>query len=145
MGRGRGLALAALLAVMVPLSLAARADAFVYWGQGVAVGRANLDGTGVNQSSIAPAGSPQGVAVDGQHVYWTNFFTNSIGRANLDGSGVNQSFISPAAAVRRGWRSTASTSTGPTTAAARSGARTSTAPASIRASSAARAPSRGGG
>ena len=98
MGRGRGLALAALLAVMVPLSLAARADAFVYWGQGVAVGRANLDGTGVTQSSIAPAGSPQGVAVDGQHVYWTNFFTNSIGRANLDGSGINQTFISPATA-----------------------------------------------
>jgi hypothetical protein len=36
------------------------------------------------------------VAVDGQHVYWANFSSNTIGRANLDGSGANQSFIAGA-------------------------------------------------
>src|ERR671932_420873 len=61
------------------------------------VGRANLDGTGVNHSFIATAsGAPLGVAVDGAHVYWTNFTTGTIGRANLDGTGVDQSFITGA-------------------------------------------------
>ena len=36
------------------------------------IGRANLDGTGVNQSFITGASSPHGVAVDGGHVYWAN-------------------------------------------------------------------------
>ena len=35
------------------------------------------------------------MAVDGQHIYWTNA-DGTIGRANLDGSGVNQSFITGA-------------------------------------------------
>ena len=81
------------------LALAARADAFVYWttGSSGTIGRANLDGTGVNQSFITGVGtSPDGVAVDGAHVYWTNFDTDAIGRANLDGTGVNQSFIAGA-------------------------------------------------
>jgi hypothetical protein len=29
------------------------------------------------------------VAVDGGHIYWTNFNSNTIGRANLDGSCTN--------------------------------------------------------
>jgi hypothetical protein len=33
------------------------------------------------------------VAVDSQHIYWTNFGGTTIGRANRDGSGANQSFI----------------------------------------------------
>jgi hypothetical protein len=36
------------------------------------------------------------VAVDGQHIYWSNLFTNTIGVANLEGTGVNQSFITGA-------------------------------------------------
>ena len=70
----------------------------VYWansGTGT-IGRANLDGTGVNQSFITGAGSPAGVAVDGQHVYWANSGNGTIGRANLDGTGVDQSFITGA-------------------------------------------------
>jgi hypothetical protein len=45
---------------------AARADAFVYWANSRAdtIGRANLDGTGVDQSFIAGASGTQGVAVD---------------------------------------------------------------------------------
>ena len=36
------------------------------------------------------------MAVDGQHIYWTNDAGNTIGRANLDGSSPNQSFITGA-------------------------------------------------
>ena len=183
------------------------------------IGGANLDGTGVNQNFITGANTPAGVAVDGQHIYWTNNgMPDTIGGANLDGTGVNQSFITGASSpagvavdgqhiywanngdehdrggeprrhrrrselhhrrqtapsgvavdgqhiywanvgtahdrageprrhrrqpelhhrrqrARSGWRSTASTSTGPTRRRTRSGRRTSTAPASTRASS----------
>ena len=46
----------------------------VYWGNGNSstIGRANLDGTGANQSFISGATLPEGVAVDAGHVYWTN-------------------------------------------------------------------------
>ncbi len=67
------------------------------------IGRANLDGTGVDQSFITTSGvnPPNDVAVDPTHIYWTihsiydSFpYPGTIGRANLDGSGVDQSFIS---------------------------------------------------
>ena len=47
--------------------------AHVYWANlsTDAIGRANLDGTGVNQSFITGA-NPVGVAVDAAHVYWAN-------------------------------------------------------------------------
>jgi virginiamycin B lyase len=69
----------------------ARGD--VYWGnQGAgSVGRANPDGTGVNQSFIAS--TADGVAIDGTHIYWTNPAPCTIGRANRDGSGVDNNFI----------------------------------------------------
>jgi hypothetical protein len=58
------------------------------------IGRANLDGSGVEpRFIITGASDPTGVAVDAAHVYWINLFTGTIGRANLDGSGVDQSFI----------------------------------------------------
>src|SRR5207247_859902 len=53
-------------------------------------------GTDVNQSFITGVNKPTGIAVDGTHIYWATYSTNSIGRANLDGTGVNQSFISGA-------------------------------------------------
>ena len=34
------------------------------------IGEANLNGTDANQKFIADANSPDGVAVDGTHVYW---------------------------------------------------------------------------
>jgi virginiamycin B lyase len=69
----------------------------VYWSNydPDTIGRANLDGTGDNPSFITGASGPQGVAVDGSHVYWTNV-TGAIGRANLDGTGANHSFITGA-------------------------------------------------
>jgi hypothetical protein len=75
---------------------AGQADAYIYWTNfsGHTVARANLDGTGVNQSFIAvTGGGPAGVAVDGSHIYWANADAGTIGRANLDGSGAQQNFI----------------------------------------------------
>ena len=49
-----------------PLALAPRAEAYVYWAnpdEGT-IGRANLDGTGVDQSFITGRGPARGVAVD---------------------------------------------------------------------------------
>ena len=59
----------------------------VYFAIGNAIGRANLDGSGVNPAFIAGLGSPaRGIAVDGRHIYWSE--GNAIRRANIDdGSG----------------------------------------------------------
>jgi virginiamycin B lyase len=66
---------------------------FVFWtnvGEH-ALGRANLNGTGVVPRCITlrtpPLENvPEGVALNGQHVYWTNYPADTIARANLDGS-----------------------------------------------------------
>jgi hypothetical protein len=90
-------ALAALVAV--GLALATRADAYVYWSGSDAIGRAGLNGSGVNQRFVATAGGvfaePAGVAVDGAHIYWggNRPVSARIGRASLDGSGANEDFI----------------------------------------------------
>jgi virginiamycin B lyase len=82
--------------LLVALALAPRADAFVYWANPFdgTIGRANLDGTGVDKRFIATgaSSSPCGMAVDGAHVYWSDSGIR-IGRANLDGTGVDHSFI----------------------------------------------------
>ena len=91
----------------------------VYWANlGRAqdlIGRANLDGTGANQSFITRRRLPRrGVAVDGSHVYWTN----RDGAARSGGptwtARASTRASSPAPPTRPGWRSTAPTSTGPT-------------------------------
>jgi hypothetical protein len=97
MKAGRFLLLASL-AVLALMSAAASADAFLYFGQGngslCPIGRANLNGTGLNHDFIlsATCGSP---AVDTTHIYWTSSpGSNSvIGRANIDGTHVIPSFI----------------------------------------------------
>jgi hypothetical protein len=103
-----------------------------------AIGRANLNGTGVDPNFISgitlPAG---GLAVDGSHLYWTSYlnaglslsagpFPGAIGRANLNGTGVQENFISanPTAAgvavdeARVWWINSAPKGTGPTPGAA---------------------------
>ena len=94
------LALIAALLVL-PLALAPRAEAFVYWNGYATIERANLDGTGVDHSFItgADAGS---VAVDAAHVYWSNAsktpqdpYDPIIVRANLDGSDKTSFDIGP--------------------------------------------------
>jgi len=93
--RRAALALATLVVAL--FALAARADAFIYWANGPqgsdSIARANLDGTGVDQTFIPGLSGADGVAVDTAHVYWGNSLINDIGRANLDGTGINESFI----------------------------------------------------
>jgi virginiamycin B lyase len=69
---------------------------FVYWSSGSpnsSIGRAKINGTGLNRNFITGLGNPDGVAVDSRFVYWSDRGNNTIGRANLDGTGINPSFI----------------------------------------------------
>ena len=91
---------AAFVFCLLSLALGARAEAYIYWTNPAtnSIGRANLDGTDVDQSFISGAIDPRGIAVDAGHIYWVNwgdgsYVTNSIGRANVDGTGVEQKFI----------------------------------------------------
>jgi sugar lactone lactonase YvrE len=63
------------------------------YGVNATIGRASLNGTHVNESFIVGASEPFGVAVDAQHLYWTNYGSGTIGRASLNGMHVNESFI----------------------------------------------------
>ena len=119
------LILAGLLATWAAPS--AQADG-IYWTNIISntIGRANLDGTGVNESFVSGAtGLPYGIAVDGTYIYWSGISSNAIGRTNLDGTGANPSFISGGPIPQRASRSTARTSTGRTSM-PRSAGRTST-------------------
>jgi hypothetical protein len=92
-----------------PLGLALDPD-HIYWTScdfsqdcrdGDQVGRANLDGSGVNPTFLSGAPHTVGLAVDGSHIYWADEagphdqseIRHAIGRANLDGTGVIASFI----------------------------------------------------
>lgn len=90
------LAVAAVWAVAVVGAPAAAAlsPPRMYWAnQDGTIGQANVDGTGLNQSFITGGNAPFGMALDSQHIYWTNVNGASIGMSNRDGSAVNQSFI----------------------------------------------------
>ena len=85
-----------------PTSAAAPTTGHVYWanfdlnGLPGTIGRANLNGTTVNQSFIPGATQPFGsndVTVDATHIYWADHRAGTIGRANLDGTGVDPNFI----------------------------------------------------
>ncbi len=89
----------ALGLLVLPLALAARAEALVYWVnyENGTIGRANLDGSGVDQSFITVPGSltpTYGLAVNDRHIFWSG--SGLIGRARLDGSGVDPDFITAA-------------------------------------------------
>jgi hypothetical protein len=83
-------------------------DQHIYWSNhtpdshafraGSSIGRANLDGTGVDPTFIPqPADSVYGVAVDSEHVYWIRWSGRlgdaTIARANLNGTDLDPSFI----------------------------------------------------
>jgi streptogramin lyase len=79
------------------LVLSARAEAYVYWtNANGTIGRANLDGTGVNQAFVTGAGDAFNLAVDANHVYWTDEAGDAIGRADIDGTSVDPDFITGA-------------------------------------------------
>ena len=61
------------------------------------MGRAGIDGSGIDHEFIEGTGTVSGVAVGSRHVFWSNRADGTIGRARLDGTGVDQDFISGAA------------------------------------------------
>ena len=74
---------------------------YIYYANndGGTIGRADLDGTNLNQDFITTATGPLGLAVDGSAVYWAiGAALAPSARANLDGnpSSVNQNFITGA-------------------------------------------------
>jgi virginiamycin B lyase len=75
------------------------AGKYIYWGVVAGsppnpIGRAKLDGTGVDHTFLTTDPNPAcGVAVEGGHIYWASYNGGFIGRANLDGTGVNDTFI----------------------------------------------------
>ena len=65
------------------------------------IARANLDGSGVEQTSSTSAVAAAW-RLTAAHVYWNSI--DSIGRANLDGSGVEENFIGGGGGLRPGGR-----------------------------------------
>lgn len=88
-----GLVVAAPLAVI--LAFAPGAGAYIYWTDVYGhIGRANLDGSGVDRNFIGRTGRACGIAVDAQHIYWGGTGGGlAIGRANIDGSRPQSDFI----------------------------------------------------
>jgi virginiamycin B lyase len=94
-----------LLAVIALLTLPPLSSAnFVYWASAgqTTIGRAKINGSAVNNAFITGLTGVQAVAVDSQHIYWTQGLgaTSTIGRANLDGAGANPNFIPHSAGVQ---------------------------------------------
>src|SRR5262249_15378166 len=88
---------ALLLATLALLLLPPHARGnFVYWtneSPGTTIGRAKINGTGLNDNFITGLNNPEGVAVDSKFMYWADRGANRIGRANLDGTGVTPNFV----------------------------------------------------
>ena len=71
----------------------------VYWASWSGyIGRADRDGTDVDESFIETRSSVSFVAVDDEYVYWTtdNDWDGAIGRARIDGTEVDDTFITGA-------------------------------------------------
>jgi hypothetical protein len=66
----------------------------LYWSIASNIGRANLDGSGV-ESKVATVqnGAITGLAVSGNFIYWTTEFGHSIGRVRLNGRDEEPQFI----------------------------------------------------
>jgi hypothetical protein len=91
------LGVAALLAVIALLIAPPHAHGnFVYWSNsdGNSLGRAKINGTGLNNSFVSGVTGPWGIAVDSKYIYWEQ--AGSVGRATLDGSAPNPNFITGA-------------------------------------------------
>lgn len=92
---------ALLMFVVVCVAWSATADAAVYWTAGSLIGRANNDGSNLDQSFIGEPGSNDlggacGVAVDGSHIYWAEKGRDQIARADIDGNNPVYNFITGA-------------------------------------------------
>lgn len=85
----------------LPIAAALAVDtSHMYWSTTTGIGRANLNGTGV-EGSFLPISGPGGIVassivVDSSHIYFAdaqNGNNNTIARVNLDGSGLEPDFI----------------------------------------------------
>jgi virginiamycin B lyase len=72
----------------------------IYWANDIdhgSIGRANLDGTGVDNRFITGAPGPCMLTIADRHIYWSNSgygtTASTIARANLDGSAVNERYV----------------------------------------------------
>lgn len=67
----------------------------VYWADlaGMAIGRANLDGSEVDRNFISGVSSPCGVGLGDGHLYWGNLVGGTVGRALLGGGSVEENFV----------------------------------------------------
>jgi hypothetical protein len=81
-------------------SVAAASARYVYWTNEAdgSIGRANTNGTDVNERFVKPvtADSGAGLTVNSRFVYWTSAnggTATTILRAKLDGTGVDENFI----------------------------------------------------
>ncbi len=87
-----------LAGVVLALTLAANASAYLYWGdENGSIGRATLDGARMQKIFIdVRPDQPCGIEVTSTHVYWANLSGGTIGRATLDGKHVKPDFITGA-------------------------------------------------
>ena len=78
----------------VPASPASLGPPHIYWANwlGTSIGRANLDGTNVDQNFIAVPGTCD-LAIADPFIFWVSSGTDSVGRARLDGAGVPENLI----------------------------------------------------
>lgn len=84
-------------ALLTFLAFAAPAESYIYWtGEEITIGRANLDGSGMDSKFITAANYPGDVEVDQRHLYWTNGGDGTIGRADIDGSAPDPAFVTAA-------------------------------------------------
>jgi len=65
----------------------------IYWIDGYRIWRADHDGWGMDELAAGQVGAKR-LAVDDQHVYWTEFSLGDIRRALKDGSGSVEVFVS---------------------------------------------------
>jgi hypothetical protein len=89
-GNGSARRLGAPTAV-IALTLTLAIPGVAHAGYPAAIGRANLDGTSVDQSFIEV--QADALAADATHIYWVHRAADTIGRANADGTGVDEDFI----------------------------------------------------
>jgi virginiamycin B lyase len=89
------LVLAVVLGGVGAASASAAASAELYWTSlnSGAIGRANVDGSGVNQSFITGVVQPLHIVASDSHVYWTEYEGRGIGRAGRDGTGVTHNLV----------------------------------------------------
>ena len=69
-------------------------DQYLYWTDLTGIGRAKLDGSGVDHNFIVGIQASCGLAVDDHYIYWGGQSADAaLSRAKLDGTNVEDSFI----------------------------------------------------